>query len=403
MSLNYRSCILSHTGSRRTENQDNFLFRGRYFRPLDCPETALMTATGSTELPLADFVLDGMGGENDGELASLCASEALAVFYTDFLDRLQKRPADWDLSVQELCDAVSLRVRDAGKARGSGVSGTTLSMCAMKGRRALFANVGDSPIWLWRNGVLHKMFTEHISHAGKVREGFTPKGALTQFIGVDMEGFVVTPATEETELYPGDRLLISSDGLGDMVSIPETEALLAAGEEADATAINLLSAAMESGGRDNITIWLCDLFEGGEPWPCEADVRFFKDQPEVEKTRYYFGKIVPEPVPSLFDDDDSAEVPIVEKAAFDEPSAADEPHEAAGVTVAAERSAPETPVPIKRIPADPGEEPRLVSSKQIPLRKTIIKLFYLFIALGFITVAVLLILLILRDVRGAVT
>lgn len=301
MSLNYYACILSHTGRVRHENQDNFLFQGRYFLPLDCGDTAVISAAGNTAQPLADFVLDGMGGENEGEMASLAAAAALAEYYEDFAARLVQSPEDADLDIQALCDAASRRVRDFGRARGSGVSGTTLSMLACAGDTAFFANVGDSPIWLLREGHLYKKFREHVRAARPAKPGFTPKGGLTQFVGIDMEGFILTPSVSCEQLLPGDRVLICSDGLGDMVSSHAIEAILAEHAHAAETCITLLQAALMGGGKDNITVYICDFSEGDAPWPHQADVSFFKDQERRDKQAYYLQEPEHRVIPPLFD------------------------------------------------------------------------------------------------------
>ncbi len=95
--------------------------------------------------------------------------------------------------------------------------GTTLSMAISLGDDLIVAHLGDSPVYLFRNGHLHRLTKDHTME--KERQHFDPNAArfrhvLTRAIGFPSGG---SPDLGRFRLADGDRLLLCSDGLNDMV------------------------------------------------------------------------------------------------------------------------------------------------------------------------------------------
>lgn len=261
MGLYYRNCMLSHTGLKRKANEDNFLYEGLYRRPLQHNKTALLTAAGPLDGLHTAAIFDGMGGENDGEKASLCAAETLAAYLPSLEESMLAEQNVWDASLARLANEISHEVLRLAQKNASGTSGTTMTMLSWHGDRAVTTNVGDSPAWLYRDKKLFKLFQEHVRVSRPTKKGHTPKGGLTQFLGVALEDFVLTPFVQEFHLRAGDRLLLCSDGLGDMVSYGEIVDILRTETDRESCIQKLLAAALEHGGRDNVTIYLMDITE----------------------------------------------------------------------------------------------------------------------------------------------
>jgi protein phosphatase len=145
--------------------------------------------------------------------------------------------------------------------------GTTLTLVALdRDGKAHFAHVGDSRAYLVRDGVMRQMTADHTVAADLVARGqLTPQEAvhhpqrhmltrvlgLTRFLNVD---------EEEVVLEPGDRILLCSDGLIDMVTDYEIQTILAAGTPEEAT-WELIEAANAAGGVDNISVIVIEALE----------------------------------------------------------------------------------------------------------------------------------------------
>lgn len=206
----------SDTGKVRERNEDRWLIRRR--------RGVLLLA-----------VADGVGGEAGGEHASESAVGTLAErFYTA-------------LASQDLRAALTSAIREANDAvvRGAGERGersaTTLVACAVRGREATIANVGDSRAYLVRGRSARQLTTDH--------SGARPN-EVTRFLG-DERG--VQPDVFVETLRAGDRLLLCSDGLTRHVTDEELASRVRGGDPWSAAG-GLVELANERGGEDNVTV-----------------------------------------------------------------------------------------------------------------------------------------------------
>lgn len=144
-------------------------------------------------------------------------------------------------------------------------SGTTIVMMLVKEGRALLANVGDSRIYRLRNGKLEQMSVDHSKVQRMISMGIlTPEQAktdpsrhvITQYLGMPSEIKVSPYILSEVELHKGDVYVLCSDGLTDMVEDDQMEAILKEKERPKEAVQELLKAALENGGRDNVTIMI---------------------------------------------------------------------------------------------------------------------------------------------------
>ena len=198
-------------------------------------------------------VADGMGGHNAGEVASALAVQV-------FSERMR---AAETVSAEALHGAVA-QANEAvyhKSLENAGMSGmgTTFSALAEHGETVYLAHVGDSRIYLVRNGAIMQLTTDHTLVEEMVQKGFiTPREAR-----VHPKRNIITRAlgTEETVQIdivqmgarPGDAFFLCSDGMSNYVD--EREILRTAVSERDwADKLKrLVSIALENGGADNIT------------------------------------------------------------------------------------------------------------------------------------------------------
>lgn len=199
-------------------------------------------------------VADGMGGHRAGEVASSMAVEALRA-------RLQARQPDLQLMRQAFEEAnrrISCAAEKDERLQGMG---TTMTALWQTEHSVLIAHVGDSRVYLLRGGRLHQVTDDHSVVAELLRCGLiTPQEARRHpYRNVITRSLGSAPTVEvdllERDREPGDLWLLCTDGLSNMLTDREMEALLVSlspQKAADA----LMQKALEAGGTDNITLIL---------------------------------------------------------------------------------------------------------------------------------------------------
>ena len=221
-------------------------------------EDALLVGEGKDETLFV--VADGIGGFEAGEVAS-----SLAV---DVLKGLQP-----DESFKAAIVEANRRIVAAGRGdeKLSGM-GTTVVAIRFSGKQgepvAEVAHVGDSRAYLRRSGDMNPITEDHSLVAELVRSGdltrdqaaeHPQKNLITRALGADDE---VDVDTAILPIEAGDRILLCSDGLSDMVSEAGISEILAEfPDDPERAARGLLSAALDAGGNDNITVVVVDVKE----------------------------------------------------------------------------------------------------------------------------------------------
>jgi PPM family protein phosphatase len=257
----------SHAGLVRPNNEDQF-FVANMSRVLETRLTSLPPGDvpeRAEELNYVMIVADGMGGHAAGELASRMAISALAALALDLPDwilKLNKGAAELERRARETVQQVGAVLFERGHQdaalRGMG---STLTIARSLGRDLLIAHVGDSRAYLFRRGTLHRLTKDHtyaqmLVDCGRLHPSdVTISGVrhiLTNALGGSSEHVDVD--VDILRLETGDRLLLCSDGLTDLVdddTITETlTGASASGEACD----RLLQLALDRGGRDNVTV-----------------------------------------------------------------------------------------------------------------------------------------------------
>ncbi|MBN1946579.1 MAG: Stp1/IreP family PP2C-type Ser/Thr phosphatase [Bradymonadales bacterium] len=248
--MNIKSQAATSIGRKRKGNQDSYLVDPEHHLYLVC---------------------DGMGGHRGGEVASALAVQVVGELIAqsaDDLDRLadgspQERSEIYDLLRNAVCQA-SFSIHQQSEAnpeiRGMG---TTLTLLLLAGQRGFVAHVGDSRLYLCRNGEVHQVTTDHslvqeLSRAGKLEaeHAKNPRftNALTRAVGVYPN---VAVDLLDLDLAPGDSFLLCSDGLHNYLT-PE-KLLEGMGQPIDTRGQWFVDFANEAGGKDNITAVVVDV------------------------------------------------------------------------------------------------------------------------------------------------
>ena len=128
------------------------------------------------------------------------------------------------------------------------------------GNFAYVANLGDSRAFRLRNGELLQLSADHTDAALLQGQGIR-KPRLTQHLGIWPEEMVLEPYIAKGEIQAGDRYLLCSDGLTDMVSNMEICTLMKETGSICHLTDRLVAKALEKGGRDNVTVLAAQIQE----------------------------------------------------------------------------------------------------------------------------------------------
>ena len=257
MQYQLSAACLCNIGRVRGNNEDNFYFDGRTL-PLNHVSLDKPLLQEVNTNPFAAFgVFDGMGGEQNGEVASFVAAET-------FKDKC-KWLREYVVSPQEFLAEASTAMNDAVAAEAKKVSGrvgTTGVILCFSDNEVYCGNVGDSRAYRFHKSALFQFSTDH-NDAKFLREhGITGrKPRLTQYIGLDPEEMMIEPSYTKEKLQVGDRYLLCSDGLTDMLDNLSICSILKNSDTVQQGVEMLMDAALENGGRDNTTIILIEVEE----------------------------------------------------------------------------------------------------------------------------------------------
>ena len=256
MSFVVHSAGSTNHGCIRLNNEDNFYFAGKYLAPGTLDLKTLMTSSQPTQNPVCLAVFDGMGGENAGERASLTAASTFA-FCAGELGDVVKAPKDF---LKEACQRMNQAVVAQAASEHLGQTGTTASILYLWQDMAYVCNVGDSAIFRLRGNELKQITKSHTNEEFLKRQGlYGRKPTLTQFIGIPEDEMVIDPYIAKGRLMAGDKFLVCSDGLTDMVPLEQIASCMFHALSPEAAAAGLLNMALSAGGRDNVTVLTCEI------------------------------------------------------------------------------------------------------------------------------------------------
>jgi len=221
------------------------------------------------DAPPLFVVADGMGGHAAGDAASALVVEELAALVAG-ADGPDGRAPD-ERALRDALTRADRRVRAISDASGRPLgAGTTVAAALLLDAEGehpawLVLWCGDSRVYRWAGGDLEQVSVDHSVVQELVDDGsLTPEEArrhparnvITRAVGI---GPGLRADAVRLPVRPGERLVVCSDGLTNEVDDEALAAALAAGTGAQASAAALVAAALESGGRDNVTVVVVDV------------------------------------------------------------------------------------------------------------------------------------------------
>lgn len=213
------------------------------------------------ELPDIFLVADGMGGHRAGGYASSCAIETI-------LRRVEKagRGKIPDILAEAIRKANEVIARRADEDERFSGMGTTVVAACVDGDMLYAANVGDSRLYVVNDRMEqitedHSLVQEMVRVGGLNREEarvHPNKHIITRAVGLEED---LEVDCFSRMLVPGDRILLCSDGLTDMLEDAQILQIIRQENTLQRQAEQLVQAANDSGGRDNIAVILVDPFQ----------------------------------------------------------------------------------------------------------------------------------------------
>ena len=253
MRLKANAAFVTDTGRLRTENQD----------------AARIAQNSQTQWPVF-VVADGMGGHAGGEVAAGLAVQALVDVVSD-----PAGPTDPDERLRAAIGEAERRIQAAiDEDQAHAGMGTTCVVALLDGHRLHLGHVGDSRAYLYRDGHLEQLTSDHSWVNEQVQSGLLAPAEAARHPMRHVITRALGPAPAEPDLIhrdlqPGDWLLLCTDGLTGPVDDETIARTLAEANHPEVAARQLVELANQAGGPDNITALLVHL-ETVDPAPAAA-------------------------------------------------------------------------------------------------------------------------------------
>jgi protein phosphatase len=274
-SLAVRSFGLTDAGKVRDINEDQFLIavllKALRIERTSLPQPKVQHSSDQSHLFV---VADGMGGHAGGEKASALAIDSVESFILEtfkwFAQCKGKEQdqvlADFQSALGHANARVLAEAAERPELRGMG---TTLTLAYSLNDDLFVAHVGDSRCYLWRQGILYRLTRDHTLVEDMVRYGALPaedagqhrwRHVITNAVGSGTAEVKVE--VHKVHLESGDRVLLCSDGLTEMVPEEEINHILQTEAEPEQACRRLVTRANETGGKDNITVVMAHFHDG---------------------------------------------------------------------------------------------------------------------------------------------
>ena len=267
--LKLQTAAATHVGKVRARNEDHHaVIRNRRSREVLFTNLPTDGLSFPDDEVYAMVVADGIGGAASGDVASELALRTLFELMgraTSVVMRIT------DMDSQQLHERVDAYVSEIQKTLrsygeqnpGLAGMGTTLTSAHVFGTDTIIVHIGDSRAYLYSDSKLQlvtrdQTLGQDMADAGlpvRTAKGF--RNVLTNSLGGTADE--VQAQLYQIEIGPGDRLLLCTDGLSDMVTDSQIAEVLEDAPTAQAACDRLVEQALNGGGKDNITVVLCDV------------------------------------------------------------------------------------------------------------------------------------------------
>jgi PPM family protein phosphatase len=266
---------MTHTGSVRTNNEDSYIIyrSGRYWEKVQTSLEARDLPNRSDEIAYGMAVADGVGGAAAGDVASSMAIRVLVSLILNAAKWALKldNPETRDVELQDVkarAEAYFHQIDEALLAHAEAYPrlkgmGTTLTGAYSFGDDLFVLHIGDTRAYLFRQNNLKRLthdqtVAQALADAGAIAQSDASTHRLRHTLTSCLGGVSAKVQMEirHLRMMDGDRLLLCSDGLTDMVSDTEIAEAMRSTEGSVDACQTLLNLALQKGGKDNVTVLL---------------------------------------------------------------------------------------------------------------------------------------------------
>ncbi len=274
------AALRSGIGKKRNNNEDAFYFNG-FYRPL---KDMNLDASIEDAFPMEGAlfaVCDGMGGQNNGEIASFTAVSGMKELQQYLIGR------EFEPSLQNW-------VRQAGKAVADKTDGggCTMVLVYFEKDAVCYAHIGDSRIYKWDGAHLARVTRDHskvemLMAAGIITkeeaQNHPQRHVITRYIGMKTENAFEATIGRKLPLADHDRFILCSDGITDLLTDEDISIICKSTTDVNSCADCLYRTAMEHGGNDNLTAIVIDIESTGKKTEASDSMQteFDDDEPTV--------------------------------------------------------------------------------------------------------------------------
>ncbi|MBQ8787204.1 MAG: serine/threonine-protein phosphatase [Oscillospiraceae bacterium] len=238
-------CGITDTGRVRDHNEDSFLINRLVMSSAELES--------NVRAPMVAAVADGVGGEASGEVASRLALQLLA-------DMKPSPKTDYEKKIMTIHRSLQ---RHGVLHKSENMQTTLCALVVEESGRALFINVGDSRLYLYRGGKIKQLSRDqslvqmlyeqgHITSEQKINH--LHKNVIFPVLGSLSDDPKPQVAEIEGGLSHGDIVIICSDGLSDKLTNGDFESILAQPKKLPKRLADMVTLALDNGSRDNVTV-----------------------------------------------------------------------------------------------------------------------------------------------------
>ena len=257
------TCAASTKTGKRPVNQDNYML-GNLYAPQDHADLR-NNAQGKTDHPFFVAVADGMGGEASGEKASFETVRVLAAVSNRLRNDFESNKRIVHDSVLQANDAICNVMRNENIRS----MGSTVVTLLLQDNKCSYTNLGDSRLYMLRNGELVQLTKDHTEGQAMVDahvlteeqlKTHPSRNRLSRHLGILREDMMIdTPVYPDITLQDNDKFLICSDGVCGVLSKEEMSKILSMSATTVAKAEILVASSIDAGSRDNVTALVVEI------------------------------------------------------------------------------------------------------------------------------------------------
>ncbi len=278
----YRAAAATCPGKKKSYNSNNFYLNSKYITEEFCSSQVLLTQKKDQKGLQLYAISEGQGADTYAEEASLIAVKNMFKFHGKKLQELAAmKEAGKPTTGMDMVGFVNTYIQSANHAvktkaasLGDDQLRATLAMICVKGKRVVTANLGNTRIYHFRNGLLQQISEDHTQAQKMVNLNLlTPERAaahpkrhkLTQYLGIHNEENPLEPAVFEMTAEADDVFLICSRAFCESIMPEDIQAILSRNHNVSDIIDKLMAEASENGFQEDTTLVVLQALETPKP------------------------------------------------------------------------------------------------------------------------------------------